>query len=48
MIDDFEAEIKQDENIAPELDELVATIEDVANQYLSKHKNTHFVSYCEL
>ena len=31
FIDEFENEIEQDENIAPELDELFATIEDVAN-----------------
>lgn len=31
LIDDFRDEIKKDKNIEPELDELVATVEDVAN-----------------
>jgi hypothetical protein len=31
LVDNFQDEIKKDKNIAPELDELVATIEDVAN-----------------
>lgn len=31
LVDDFKDEIKKDKNISPELDELVATIEDVAN-----------------
>lgn len=31
LVDEFENEIRRDSNIAPELDELVATIEDVAN-----------------
>jgi hypothetical protein len=31
LVDDFKDEIKKHKNIEPELDELVATIEDVAN-----------------
>lgn len=31
LVDDFWGEIKKDKNIEPELDELVATVEDVAN-----------------
>lgn len=31
LIDEFKTEIETDNNIAPELDELFATIEDVAN-----------------
>lgn len=31
LVDDFKDEISKDANISPELDELVATIEDVAN-----------------
>ena len=31
LVDDFESEIRRDKNLEPELDELVATIEDVAN-----------------
>jgi hypothetical protein len=31
LVDDFESEIRKDKNLEPELDEIVATIEDVAN-----------------
>ena len=31
LVDDFKDEIQKDKNIAPEWEELVATIEDVAN-----------------
>ncbi|HLG03472.1 MAG TPA: hypothetical protein VI731_07740 [Bacteroidia bacterium] len=44
MLDEFWTEIRGDNNLAPELDELVATLEDVANGKwvpLNQYKKLH-------